>query len=312
MPRKKAPLSRAEQKQRGQAIVKGHLQEGRSKAEIFARMTQQNVAFMEQNAIKKGKCLNCWQSFRNGVCICEDLRPVHLTIPVHIIVWYHPRDWLCAGDDAKLLRTCQGAARTSTIIFGQPSDDARLLHELQQCKGKAVLLFPDECAITVDEFLQEHRPQMTPGKACCCIQEDMQKLDVGTPNTETAEGPAMKIADDKQDRRAVMTVLVLNGTWNNVRPILKHFNRCIDPEGHIPHVALKPDTLSVYQRAAKKNEKGVGADHICTVEAVALLLKECGETRENCELLVSYVELNAAALRGKRALTAQRTMRCLD
>ena len=42
------------------------------------------------------------------------------------------------------------------------------------------------------------------------------------------------------------------------------------------------------------------------VEAVALLLKECGEVERNCDKLVEYVGLNAAALKGKRVLAQWR------
>eukprot|EP01051_Picozoa_sp_SAG22_P009113 SAG22_NODE_736_length_7533_cov_9.168281_5_plen_321_part_00 len=281
MPRKKAALDRGEQKRRGEALVERHLQQGRTQQELFAAITLENLQHMETAAVAKGKCLRCWQSARNGVCICPDLRPVLLRTPVHIVVWYHPRDWLCGGDDAKLLRACAGAGNTTQLLFGRPADDEQLTEILRRGGGRSVLLFPDKTAITADEFVQRARGGGSGG------------------------GPAAPGQGEGEDEQPI-TVVVLNGTWNNVKPILKHFNKHIDPAGRIPHVALKPETLSVYQRATKKNAKGVAPEHICTVEAVALLLKECGEDEANCNTLVKYVELNNAALKGKRVLAAWR------
>lgn len=53
-------------------------------------------------------------------------------------------------------------------------------------------------------------------------------------------------------------------------------------------------------------KREVSLERICSVEAIALLLKECGEDEGNCDRLVEYVQLNNAALQGKRALQAWR------
>lgn len=93
MPRKKAEFDRGQQKRRGEARVAALKQEGRSKEEIFNAFAQENVAHIEKTAVQKGKCLNCWQSARNGVCICSDLLPVPLTVPVNILVWFAMAQW---------------------------------------------------------------------------------------------------------------------------------------------------------------------------------------------------------------------------
>jgi DTW domain-containing protein YfiP len=76
-----------------------------------------------------------------------------------------------------------------------------------------------------------------------------------------------------------LTVVVLNGTWGNVKPMLRHFNTNVDPGRRVRHVALQPDTLSVYARAQRRMNRQVSLERICSVEAVALLLKECGEMK---------------------------------
>ena len=50
----------------------------------------------------------------------------------------------------------------------------------------------------------------------------------------------------------------------------------------------------------------VSLERICSVEAVALLLRECGEPAAHCDRLVDYVQLNNAALLGKGSLQRYR------
>merc|ERR1712224_894020 len=59
----------------------------------------------------------------------------------------------------------------------------------------------------------------------------------------------------------------------------------------LPHVKLSPETLSVYARTQTQ------PDRICTIEALALFLQECGEGTDTCDSLISYLQINNAALR---------------
>lgn len=159
---------------------------------------------------------------------------------VRFFIYMHPRDWYNAGDDAKIL-LCAAAARTEVYVFGRPGEDARLRSAISESEA-AVLLFPDEVALTVDEFLARHRSE-----------------NVSIEGENVGEEPELSI-------------IVIDGTWNNVRQVLKHFVREIAPD--VPHVRLKPETLSVYARTQTRK------DGVSSVEAISLLLQELGESPE--------------------------------
>ena len=58
----------------------------------------------------------------------------------------------------------------------------------------------------------------------------------------------------------------------------------------MPHIQLRPTTASIYARTQSQNGR------ICTIEALALMLKEYGEDEDICDKLISYVQLNNRAL----------------
>ena len=64
--------------------------------------------------------------------------------------------------------------------------------------------------------------------------------------------------------------------------------------GEVKHIKLETDTVSVYART--QTETG----RICTIEAVALLLQEMGESESVCKGLISAVVVNNNALRPKK------------
>lgn len=250
MTRRKNEVARDQSKRDGRAQADALRAQGLSPPEVFAEITRRNLEFMRNEAKERGRCLQCWQTARHGCCICADMQPpLLLQVPMKIIIWCHSRDYLNAGDDAKLLPCCvAGRASTEMMLFGTPDDD-RLAEAVNADPRRSLLLFPDETAITVQEYLRGAVGAAPPP-------------DSGTNGTLTVQEP--------------LTVVVLNGTWGNVKPMLRHFNAKIDPEGRIRHVALEPDTLSVYARAQRRMNRKVSLERICSVEAVALLLKECG------------------------------------
>lgn len=85
-----------------------------------------------------------------------------------------------------------------------------------------------------------------------------------------------------------LTVMVVDGTWRKARKMAKHLDTVIP--GGLCHVALSPNVLSVYRR--RQSQPG----RICTIEAVAMLLEEAGESAETHDVLVDLVRLNNAAL----------------
>ena len=281
MPRvRQSAATRAEEKRKGQALSASLRAQGLSPTEVFAEITRRNVEHARASAHKKGRCLECWHTAVHGCCICADMMAVRLRVPVNILMWYHARDYMNAGDDAKLLKCCIGGRGKAEILINGTKDDEVIKEAVQRAPDRTLLLFPDETAITIDAFF-------------------------GRPLAESGSHMQSTAMDLKEE----LIIIVLNGTWNNVKPMLKQFNKTIDPGGKVRHVALQPNTLSVYKRAQRRMGKEVSLERICTVEAVSMLLKECGERTANCDRLVEYVELNNAALGGKPALQRYRESR---
>jgi DTW domain-containing protein YfiP len=256
MTRRKKAVSRDASKRHGRELADSLRAQGMSPEEVFGEITRRNLDYMASEAAKKGRCLQCWQTARHGCCICDDMQQLQLRVPMRILIWCHARDFLNAGDDAKLLPCCvAGRASTEMMLFGTP-DDERLGAAVMARPERSLLLFPDETAITIQEYLDG-------GDGCSTAAPD--GLAAGSPGASMV--------------KEELTVVVLNGTWGNVKPMLRHFNTKIDPGHRVRHVALQPDTLSVYARAQRRMNRQVSLERICSVEAVALLLKECGEMR---------------------------------
>ena len=93
-----------------------------------------------------------------------------------------------------------------------------------------MLLFPDDDAITIGEFLARQGPEPDPVAS-------------GVAHARGSAGVAPQPSASKVSEP--LTVVVLNGTWSNVKPMLRYFNKSIDPTGAVRHVALAPTTLSV-------------------------------------------------------------------
>jgi len=224
------------------------------------------------------RCPRCWfpvDSSGTSYCVCSRMPPLSFRTRSRFLVYMHPRDWYNAGDDAKIL---QNAAPDSTdiFIFGRPGDSERL-HRTLAATDAALLLFPDETALTTDEFMEQcrrKRPREGDLECDAVAGKDVNRL---------MEGPELSI-------------VVIDGTWNNVKQMLKHFMREVGPD--VPHVRLRPTTLSVYARTQTRS------DGVSSVEAIALLLQELGESEEVCSELVRYIQINNEALR-LRPLTCE-------
>lgn len=208
------------------------------------------------------RCQRCWfptDDSGTNRCICSKLTPLSFRKNVRFLIYLHPRDWYNAGDDAKILLSA-APDRTELFVFGHPGHDERLREALAQAPA-SVLLFPDDSAILVDEFLARLRKQ---DDAAVCSETD------DADNVE-------------------LSIVVIDGTWNNVKQMQKHFTREIGPT--TPHVKLLPTSLSVYARTQTRK------DGVSSIEAVALLLRELGESVDTCDALVGYLEVNNEALR---------------
>lgn len=221
-------------------------------------------AMIQRRAERCGatRCAKCWfptNSSGSSYCVCAKMPPLTFSAPCRFLIYMHPRDWYNAGDDAKLL-LCAAPERTEIFIFGRPGDDDRLREALDASEA-SVLLFPDDAAITVEEF----KLQCWHGGG-----------EAGAASAVPAAAPAL-------------SVVLIDGTWNNVRRMQKHFSKHVGPR--TPHVRLQPEAFSVYARTQTRK------DGVSSVEALALLVRELGESEATCAELVRYIEVNNEALR---------------
>eukprot|EP00928_Gymnodinium_smaydae_P019983 TRINITY_DN17707_c0_g1_i1.p1 TRINITY_DN17707_c0_g1~~TRINITY_DN17707_c0_g1_i1.p1 ORF type:complete len:294 (+),score=50.93 TRINITY_DN17707_c0_g1_i1:57-884(+) len=205
------------------------------------------------------RCERCWfpvNSSGTNYCVCAKMPPLNFGTRSRFLIYMHPRDWYNAGDDAKILFSA-APGRTDLFVFGRDGDDQRLRDAIASSEAVA-LLFPDEDALLVPEFMAQ----------------------LGTRKEESSGTCSAPPA---------VSIVVIDGTWNNVRQVLKHFCREVGPQ--VPHVRLEPTALSVYARTQTRK------DGVSSVEAIALLLLELGETRSVCDELVRYITVNNEALR---------------
>ena len=99
-----------------------HLQElGFSKLEIFEKMVSDGV--MAKEAACANRCPTCWHD-KGQRCICAHIPPHNLSLRlnVKVLVLMHHKEYLSAGDDAKLLLAALPESQSDLFVFGRSGD----------------------------------------------------------------------------------------------------------------------------------------------------------------------------------------------
>ena len=230
-----------------------------------ARMVER-IARKRASLAASSRCGVCWHD--RMYCICSRVQAMFATLAfrldVRFALYLHETEWLCASDDAKLL-CCAAPEHTSLFVHGNPGDDAKLAALVQLYAGRSCLLFPDDDAILVEEFLEGFRG---------CGGGDGG--DGGSGGRVTTVHPSVLI-------------IVVDATWRRARKMMKHLT--CNVIGETPHIKLETETVSCYSRTQTQSGR------ICTVEAIALLLQEMGERPQICASLIDCVKLNNNALK---------------
>ena len=81
---------------------------------------------------------------------------------------------------------------------------------------------------------------------------------------------------------------MVDATWALARRLARHLDRL---GAGLPHVMLETELVSIYARTQTQSGR------VCTVEAVALFLREMGESQALFDALVAAVATNNRALR---------------
>lgn len=206
-----------------------------------------------------GPCPNCWHQL-SIACICPAVGPLKFTHKVRFIVYLHSMEVFNAGDDGELLKLAP-PGQCELLVCGRRADDERLVAELAD--GNGILLLPSDDAIEVGDL--------------------------------AAHGKHVGLRDDQA---SLLKIIVLDGTWNRVKSLKRYIQRlgC-----EVLPVRLRPQSLEywVHRRSRRIYSRTQSQpDRICTVEAVALILRELGEFDTVCDELIRYVEVNNMWLQG--------------
>jgi len=224
--------------------------------------------------LSANRCERCWHDLQRR-CICSFLNRGNPTLPVKVLILMHHKEYLSAGDDAKLLPMILPPENSELFVFGLAEDWKRFGEELAVDPAHTLTLWPGDDALTVESW------------TASLAEDSPWRVTAHSPN------PPPKSA------RPFLRVVVLDACYGQARQMFRAMRTRLPPDRNPPYVALRPSTLSVYHRA-QKNYAAATAHRevlrICTVEAYALLLQELGECRSLCEALVGAVVTNNAAL----------------
>ena len=258
---------------------------GRLDAAVFE---QQAWAALQRRVLAQtNRCTHCWFDKAQS-CICDSVPRVSLQKNVRVIVLMHYKEYFRASDDAKLLPMMLPTSQCRLLIFGRPGDLAALNEEIDADPTHAMMLWPGDQAYTVEQFVAA-LPPSSPWRG---------GDNKGKNGSSTATSSPLP----------VLRVIVLDAVYRHARMMFRHICK-MRTGGCRPlrHVALHPQTLSVYSRAqngyAQASAASVASSadpdalRICTVEAFALLLSELGEPSAQTRELVTAVLANNEGLR---------------
>ena len=255
-------------------------EQGYQGVDLFEQIATRTVEIKERS--RTNRCGRCWHD-KKSRCICSYIPLIHASkvlLPVKILVLMHYKEYFSAGNDAKLLLAMLPC--TELFIFGKKGDWENFEAEYILDSSHTVILWPSEDAMTVENFID----------TCDWPWRDCRRHPENNGTTTRT--------------RPTLRVVVLDGVYSQARTMFRTIQKRIRIPLCKNTVALHPKTLSVYHRAQKtyatssattvQKSKDPNALHICTVEAVALLLQELGEGEETTRALVEAVEINNLAL----------------
>jgi DTW domain-containing protein YfiP len=286
--------------------------QGYQGVELFEKIATRTVEIKEIE--RTNRCLRCWHD-RITRCICSHIPPLeekNVSLPIKVIILMHYKEYLSAGNDAKLMLALLPGKRqrSQLFVFGRQGEWAKFQHECSLDPDHTLLLWPAERALTVDGFISKLPADSPWRQRAEEMPQEIDGVDLNVDVDVTCRTDSTKPINNTGCMRTLPTlrVVVLDGVYSQARLMFKTIKRrfAADSVPVPPHVALHPKTLSVYHRAEKnyaqasvvdvQNSSDPDALHICSVEAFALLMKELGELEHTTNALVKAVEINNLAL----------------
>ena len=258
--------------------------EGYTGSELFEKVATKSIDI--KTKARTNRCSQCWHD-QITHCICSHIQPIQqVHLPIKALVLMHYKEYLSAGNDAKLLLSMLPDELQQLYVFGKEGDWQKFEEECRIDPKHTILLWPSEDAWTVDEW-KDRLSRDSPWNSSMHMGQQIHDP------TASIDLPTLR-------------VVVLDGVYSHARLMFRTMKRRFPPEMMPPHVALHPTTVSVYHRAQKNYAQASATTvqksndpnrlHICTVEAFALLMKELGEEDDITQSLVKAVEVNNMAL----------------
>ena len=277
------------------------------------------------------KCPGCWHDHTTQ-CICSKLLPplelslsrrvqskidedcdnanqlqatTDIPIQVKIIILMHVKEYLSAGNSAKLLLQLL-PDQTELFLFGKDGEAQRLYQEMTLDLERTMILWPDRDALSVADFLESSRVF---GSGCKQVGDRIG--DDARPAAQPPQSP-------------VVRAIVLDGTYTQARNMHASLKKRFGADKLPVTVQLRPVTESVFHRAQKNYGKAhqqpqplqnqarrhpkyksqedttqpeqAVAQRICTAEACGLLLMELGAAPDVQARIIQAVKINNEAL----------------
>lgn len=271
--------------------------------ELFEKIA--TLSIKKKETARSNRCPSCWHDATLR-CICPLIAPFAtetLRLPIQVIVLMHHKEYLSAGDDAKLLLRML-PDNSKLFVFGKEGDWELFEEECAIDPVHTLTLWPTEGALTMQEYLNNHLPDESPWRQQQQRRSKRKEAN-DNHNAKKVEQPSPSESESQQPL-PVLRVIVLDGVYSHARNMFSAMKKRLPQQQQPPFIALHPDTVSVYHRAQKTyatssrttvlQSKDPKALHICTVEAYALLLKELGESSHITDRLVDAVRVNNDAL----------------
>ena len=229
---------------------------------------------------RTNRCPSCWYD-KDIRCVCDRMpRTIDRTsLPrVKFLLLMHHKEYLNAGNSAKVLLAMLPEERIELYVYGRAGDFERLVDEILIDRTHTLTLWPGKHSQTIQEFTGE-------------LSTDSW--------WKTQENNTPKAASEK----SLLRIVVLDGTYNNAKNMHKTLRRRLG-ERAPQNVALHPTEVSQFHRAQKHYGASIAENlktnsrlderalRISTAEACGLLLVELGATREVQERIVKAVLLN--------------------
>jgi len=117
---------------------------------LYERIASEHLRIREENS--RHRCRMCWHDTR--ACICAHLPALTLHVKVRLLVLMHQKEYLGAGDNAKLLIAMLPADQARLFVYGRSDDWAAFAAELADDPPHAMLLWPGDGALTLGQFLE--------------------------------------------------------------------------------------------------------------------------------------------------------------